>query len=46
LTPVREIDTRVVGKGSMGDITKRLQEAYFDVVTGKTRNILTLYIYY
>jgi branched-chain amino acid aminotransferase len=35
LTPVREIDARVVGKGSMGDITKRLQEAYFDVVTGK-----------
>jgi branched-chain amino acid aminotransferase len=35
LTPVREIDARVIGKGSMGDMTKSLQEAYFDVVTGK-----------
>jgi branched-chain amino acid aminotransferase len=35
LTPVREIDARVIGKGSMGDMTRELQRAYFDVVTGK-----------
>jgi branched-chain amino acid aminotransferase len=35
LTPVREVDARVIGKGSRGEITERLQSAYFDVVTGK-----------
>jgi branched-chain amino acid aminotransferase len=35
LTPVREVDARVIGKGSRGEITEKLQIAYFDVVTGK-----------
>jgi branched-chain amino acid aminotransferase len=35
LTPVREVDARVIGKGSRGEITEKLQMAYFDVVTGK-----------
>jgi len=34
LTPVREIDRRVIGKGSRGPITERLQTRYFDVVKG------------
>ncbi len=34
LTPVREIDARVIGKGGVGDMTQELQRAYFDVVTG------------
>lgn len=35
ITPVREIDARVIGSGSRGAVTKRLQDAYFDVVYGR-----------
>ena len=35
LTPVREVDARTIGKGSRGEITEKLQTAYFDVVAGK-----------
>lgn len=35
VTPVRDIDARVIGCGSRGPITEKLQSAYFDVVTGK-----------
>ncbi len=40
LTPVREVDARVIGKGSRGDITEKLQSAYFDVVAGKNPNYI------
>ncbi len=35
VTPVREIDDRCIGAGRPGPITKRLQDAYFDLVRGK-----------
>ena len=35
ITPIREVDARVIGCGSRGEITEKLQTAYFDVVTGK-----------
>ena len=35
LTPVREVDARVIGAGCRGKITEKLQSAYFDVVAGK-----------
>jgi len=35
LTPVREVDARVIGAGSRGEMTEKLQSAYFDIVTGK-----------
>lgn len=34
VTPVREVDNRSVGDGSVGPVTKRLQARYFDVVKG------------
>ncbi|MEO7327441.1 MAG: branched-chain amino acid transaminase [Minicystis sp.] len=34
VTPIREVDDRVVSPGGIGPITKRLQERYFDVVKG------------
>ena len=34
LTPVREIDDRVIGAGKCGPITKQLQDAFFDAVKG------------
>jgi branched-chain amino acid aminotransferase len=38
LTPVREIDDRKIGKGSMGPITRQLQERYFAAVRGPARD--------
>jgi branched-chain amino acid aminotransferase len=34
LTPVREIDNRTVGAGTVGPITKKIQARFFDVVRG------------
>ncbi|MEZ4302412.1 MAG: branched-chain amino acid transaminase [Polyangiaceae bacterium] len=34
ITPIREVDHRVMGDGVVGPITKRLQARYFDVVKG------------
>jgi len=35
VTPVREVDARIIGSGSRGSITEKLQTAYFDAVAGK-----------
>jgi branched-chain amino acid aminotransferase len=35
VTPVRELDDRMIGAGTRGPITTRLQSAFFDVVNGK-----------
>src|SRR5688572_28638378 len=35
VTPIRELDGRVIGAGKAGPITKAIQKAFFDVVTGK-----------
>ena len=35
VTPIRELDGRVIGEGKAGPITKQIQKAFFDVVTGK-----------
>lgn len=35
VTPIRELDGRVIGTGSRGTVTERLQTAYFDLVSGK-----------
>jgi branched-chain amino acid aminotransferase len=37
VTPIREIDNRSIGAGSRGPITKTLQDAFFDVVTGRDK---------
>jgi len=37
VTPIRELDGRTIGAGKAGPVTKRLQKAFFDVVTGKDR---------
>jgi branched-chain amino acid aminotransferase len=34
VTPVREIDDRQIGDGSVGPVTRGLQQRYFDVVKG------------
>jgi branched-chain amino acid aminotransferase len=35
LTPVREIDDRRVGAGECGPVTRKLQDAFFEVVKGR-----------
>ncbi|MGD2075396.1 MAG: branched-chain amino acid transaminase [Gammaproteobacteria bacterium] len=35
VTPIREVDQRVIGSGSRGPITERLQTLYFDQVNGR-----------
>ncbi|MBI5639360.1 MAG: branched-chain amino acid transaminase [Nitrospirae bacterium] len=37
VTPIREVDGRVVGSGTRGRITKKLQTIFFDIVKGKNR---------
>jgi branched-chain amino acid aminotransferase len=35
VTPIRELDGRIIGTGQRGPITERLQTLYFDVVLGR-----------
>ena len=35
VTPIRELDGRIIGAGKRGPITEVLQNTYFDLVTGK-----------
>jgi branched-chain amino acid aminotransferase len=37
VTPIRELDGRIIGAGKAGPITKAIQKAFFDVVTGKDK---------
>jgi branched-chain amino acid aminotransferase len=36
VTPIRSVDRRTVGQGRRGPVTKALQEAFFDVIEGRT----------
>jgi branched-chain amino acid aminotransferase len=35
LTPIREVDDRIIGDGKPGPMTKRLQAGFFDIVKGR-----------
>ncbi len=37
VTPVREIDARIIGQGSRGVLTKKIQDTYFDIVFGRNK---------
>ena len=36
ITPIKEVDGRVVGDGTPGPVTRRLQSAFFDAVHGRS----------
>jgi len=38
ITPVRNIDAREIGNGARGEITAKIQSAYFDIVFGRDKN--------
>ncbi len=35
VTPIREVDNRMIGEGARGEVTSRLQSLFFDAVNGK-----------
>ena len=35
VTPIRMLDRRQIGTGTRGDVTKKIQEKYFDIVYGR-----------
>ncbi|MBI5179366.1 MAG: branched-chain amino acid transaminase [Nitrospinae bacterium] len=37
VTPVREVDNRPVGKGSVGPVTQKLHDLFFDALRGKNQ---------
>jgi branched-chain amino acid aminotransferase len=37
VTPIREVDGRVIGAGSRGPVTAKLQKAFFNLVQGKDK---------
>ena len=37
VTPIREVDNRIIGNGSRGPVTEQLQSLYFDVVHGRVK---------
>ena len=37
VTPIRELDGRIIGAGRRGPITAKLQKAFFDAVNGKSK---------
>ena len=37
ITPVREIDARIIGDGKRGPITEKIQSGYFDIVFGRNK---------
>ena len=45
ITPVREMDKRTIGSGSRGVMTKRVQDAFFDVVYGRNEKYSDLLTY-
>lgn len=42
VTPIKEVDGRVIGNGKRGEITHKLQSAYFDVVYGRNEKYIDM----
>jgi branched-chain amino acid aminotransferase len=40
VTPIRELDMRMIGKGERGPVTEKIQSAFFDIVHGRNRKYL------
>ncbi len=38
VTPIREIDGRIIGSGQRGHITEKIQQTYFDITSGKNKS--------
>jgi len=38
VTPIRQVDGRIIGNGKPGEITTNFQSAFFDIVKGRNKN--------
>lgn len=45
ITPIRNVDARIIGNGERGELTKLLQDAFFDVVYGRNKNFASMLTY-
>lgn len=45
VTPIREVDARIIGEGERGKITEKIQSAYFDAVSGKNAKFIKYLTY-
>lgn len=45
ITPIRNVDARTIGNGERGELTKLLQDAFFDVVYGRNKNFASMLTY-
>ena len=45
ITPVSNIDGRVIGNGTRGELTKLLQDAFFDIVYGRNDKFASMLTY-
>jgi branched-chain amino acid aminotransferase len=41
VTPIREVDGRMIGNGKSGELTRRLQAKFFDIVKGRNKKYET-----
>ena len=40
ITPVRELDARIIGNGNRGEITEKIQSTYFDIIYGRNEKYI------
>ncbi|NDJ26838.1 branched chain amino acid aminotransferase [Campylobacter sp. MIT 12-8780] len=45
VTPINNIDARIIGQGQRGELTKLIQDAYFDVVYGRNEKFSSFLTY-
>ncbi|KAB0590095.1 branched-chain-amino-acid transaminase [Campylobacter lari] len=45
ITPINNIDTRIIGNGKRGELTTKLQNAYFDIVYGRNEKYASMLTY-
>ena len=45
ITPIREVDNRIIGDGTPGRITREIQRTFFDIVRGRNKNYKDLLTY-
>lgn len=45
ITPINNVDARIIGNGARGEITKKLQDAFFDVVYGRNEKYASMLTY-
>src|SRR3972149_2991623 len=38
ITPIRELDDRMIGEGKPGPVTKKIQDTFFDIVKGRNNH--------